>query len=107
MTVPPVHVPPTAPAPTARPAGSVSVKENVCVGLLAGWVTVKVSVEGAPPIVIDVGANAFVSAGVAAVTVRHWSTTLLVRFVVPVIARRRVGVGRHRARAAVPASPSS
>jgi hypothetical protein len=86
VTVPLAHVPPTAPAPTARPEGKLSVKENVCVGLPAGCVTVNVSVEGAPPIVIVAGANALVSAGVAAVTVKHWSTTLLVRFVVPVIA---------------------
>jgi hypothetical protein len=32
---------------------------------------VKVSVEGAPPMVIVTGANAFVIAGVAAVTVKH------------------------------------
>jgi hypothetical protein len=71
VTVPLVHVPPTAPAPTARPEGSVSVKEKVCVGFVAGCVTVNVSVVGAPPIVIVVGENAFVSDGVAAVTVRH------------------------------------
>jgi uncharacterized metal-binding protein len=86
VTVPLAHVPPTAPAPTARPEGNVSVKLNVCVGLLAGCVTVNVRVEGVPPIVIEAGANAFVIAGVAAVTVRHWSTTLLVRLVIPVIA---------------------
>jgi hypothetical protein len=86
VTVPPEHVPPTAPAPITRPEGSVSVNENAWVGLPAGCVTVKVSVEGVPPIVTVVGANAFVSAGVAAVTVKHWSTTLFVRFVVPVIA---------------------
>src|SRR6185436_6979233 len=86
VTVPLVHVPPTAPAPTARPEGNVSVNEKVCVGLLAGCVTVKVSVDGAPPIVTVVGENAFVREGVAAVTVRHWSTTLFVRLVVPVIA---------------------
>ena len=44
VTVPPVHVPPTAPAPTTRPAGSVSVNENACVGFVAGCDTVKVSV---------------------------------------------------------------
>jgi hypothetical protein len=86
VTVPPAHVPPTAPTPTARPEGSVSVKLNACVGFAAGCVTVNVSVEGAPPIVIVVGENALVSAGVAAVTVKHWSTTLLARLVVPVIA---------------------
>jgi hypothetical protein len=86
VTVPPEHVPPVPPAAMVRPEGSVSVNENVCVGLPAGCVTVKVSVDGAPPMVIEAGENAFVSDGVAAVTVRHWSTTLLVRFVVPVIA---------------------
>src|SRR6185436_13707555 len=86
VTVPPEHVPPTAPAPITSPDGSVSVKLKACVGLPAGWVTVKVRVEGAPPIVTVVGENAFVSDGVAAVTVKHWSTTLFVRLVVPVIA---------------------
>ena len=71
VTVPLVHVPPTAPAPTASPDGNVSVNENVCVGLPAGCVTVNVSVEGVPPIVIVEGENAFVSEGVAAVTVKH------------------------------------
>jgi hypothetical protein len=69
-----------------RPEGSVSVKLKVCVGLPAGCVTVKVSVDAAPPIVIEVGENALVRDGVAALTVKHWSTTLLVRFAVPVIA---------------------
>jgi hypothetical protein len=71
VTVPPAHVPPTAPAPTASPEGSVSAKLKVCVGLPGGCVTVKVNVEGAPPIVIVAGENALVSAGVAAVTVKH------------------------------------
>jgi hypothetical protein len=86
VTVPPEHVPPVPPAAMVRPDGSVSVNENVCVGLPVGWVTVKVSVVGAPPIVIEVGENVLVRDGVAGVTVKHWSTTLLVRFVVPVIA---------------------
>jgi hypothetical protein len=85
VTVPAAHVPPTAPTPTARPAGSVSVKLKVCVGFVAGCVTVKVSVTGAPPIVIA-PPKALSRDGVAAVTVKHWSTTLLVRLVVPVIA---------------------
>ena len=71
VTVPPVHVPPAPPAAIASPDGNVSVNEKVWVGLPAGWVTVNVSVEGAPPIVIVAGAKAFVIAGVAAVTVRH------------------------------------
>jgi hypothetical protein len=71
VTVPPVQVPPVPPAAMVSPDGSVSVKENVCVGLPAGCVTVKVSVEGAPPIVIEVGENAFVRDGIAALTVKH------------------------------------
>jgi hypothetical protein len=71
VTVPPVHVPPVPPAAIVSPDGSVSVKLKVCVGLPAGCVTVKVSVEGAPPIVIEVGENALVSAGVAGFTVKH------------------------------------
>ena len=86
VTVPPVHVPPVPPAAIVRPAGKVSVKLKVCVGLPAGWVSVNVSVDGAPPIVMEVGENAFVSDGVAAVTARHWSVTSLVMLVVPVIA---------------------
>jgi hypothetical protein len=70
VSVPTVHVPPVAPLPTTRPAGSVSVKLKVCVGLLAGCVTVKVSVV-APPTVSTVGEKAFVSAGAAAFTVIH------------------------------------
>ena len=71
LIVPPVHVPPVAPAAIVRPAGKVSVKLKACVGLPAGWATVNVNVEGAPPIVMEVGEKAFVSDGVAAVTVRH------------------------------------
>ncbi len=61
-TEPPVHVPPAAPPVATSPAGSVSVNENVCVGLLAGTVSVKVSVE-VPPTATDVGLKAFVSTG--------------------------------------------
>src|SRR6188768_2910220 len=71
VTVPPVQVPPVPPAAIVRPEGSVSVKLKVWVGLPDGCVTVKVSVEGAPPMVMDVGENALVRAGVAAVTVKH------------------------------------
>ena len=71
VTVPPLHVPPVPPAAMVRPAGKVSVKLKVCVGLPAGCVTVKVSVDGAPPIVIEVGENAFVRDGIAALTVKH------------------------------------
>jgi hypothetical protein len=71
VTVPPVQVPPVPPAAMVRPDGSVSVNENVCVGLPAGCVTVKVSVDGAPPMVIEVGENALVRVGVAAATVKH------------------------------------
>ena len=71
VTVPPEQVPPVPPEAIVRPAGRLSVKLNVCVGLPAGCVTVKVSVDGAPPMAIEVGENAFVSDGVAAVTVRH------------------------------------
>ena len=51
VTVPPEHVPPTAPVPTTRPAGSVSVNENVCVGLPVGCETVKVSVVDPPTVI--------------------------------------------------------
>jgi hypothetical protein len=71
VTVPPAQVPPVPPAAMVRPEGNVSVKLKVCVGLPAGCVTVNVSVDGAPPIVIEVGENAFVSDGVAAATVKH------------------------------------
>jgi hypothetical protein len=71
VTVPPVQVPPVPPAAIVRPAGKVSVKLKVWVGLFAGCVTVKVSVDGAPPIVMDVGENALVSEGVAAATAKH------------------------------------
>src|SRR6187402_2921588 len=71
VTVPPEQVPPVPPAAIVRPEGSVSVKEKVCVGLPAGCVTVKVNVDGVPPIVIEVGENALVSDGVAAATVKH------------------------------------
>ena len=42
VTAPPVQVPVTAAPLATRPAGSVSVKVNVCVGLPVGCVTVKV-----------------------------------------------------------------
>ena len=71
VTVPPEQVPPVPPAAIVRPDGSVSVNENVCVGLPAGCDTVKVRVEGAPPMVIEAGENAFVNAGVAALTLKH------------------------------------
>jgi hypothetical protein len=77
VTVPPEHVPPVPPAATVRPEGSVSVNENVCVGLAAGCVIVKVSVDGAPPIVIEAGENAFVRAGVAAATVTQAPVVLV------------------------------
>ena len=71
VTVPPEQVPPVPPAAIVRPEGSVSVKLNACVGLPAGCVNVKVRVDGAPPIVIDVGEKALVSDGVAGMTVKH------------------------------------
>ena len=71
VTVPPEQVPPAPPAAIVRPDGNVSVKLKLCVGLPAGCVTVNVSVDGAPPMVIEVGENALVSDGVAAATVKH------------------------------------
>ena len=62
VTDPPLHVPPAAPPVATSPTGRVSVKEKVCVGLLAGTVSVKVSVDVAPT-AIDVGANALVRTG--------------------------------------------
>jgi hypothetical protein len=62
VTLPPVHVPPAAPPVATSPAGNVSVKEKVCVGLFAGTVSVNVSVV-VPPEAMEVGANAFVSTG--------------------------------------------
>ena len=44
VTVPVVQVPVAAPPVATRPAGSVSVKLKVCVGLPVGWLTVKVIV---------------------------------------------------------------
>jgi len=57
-------VPPAAPPVAASPAGSVSVNENVCVALLAGTVSVNVSVV-VPPTAIEAGANALVRTGTA------------------------------------------
>jgi hypothetical protein len=74
VTEPPEHVPPVAPAPTTRPAGSVSVKLKVCVGLPAGCETVKVSVV-VPPTVRP-AENALSIVGVAAVTVTQAPVTL-------------------------------
>src|SRR5207244_3047596 len=96
VTVPLAHVPPTAPAPTARPAGNVSVNEKACVGLPAGCAMVNVSVVLAPSAIV-VGEKAFVSVGVAAATVTHAPAALVpppaaefaiaaVRFVVAEIA---------------------
>ena len=64
VTEPPVQVPPTAPEPTTRPAGRVSVKENVCVGLPAGTASVNVSVV-VSPMAIEAGLKALVSTGTA------------------------------------------
>ena len=71
VTVPPEHEPPAPPAAIVSPDGSVSVNEKAWVGLPAAWATVNVKVDGAPPMAIELGENAFVSDGVAAVTVRH------------------------------------
>src|SRR5882672_2435929 len=64
VTLPPLQVPPAAPPVAASPAGSVSVNENVCVALLAGTVSVNVSVV-VPPTAIEAGANALVRTGTA------------------------------------------
>jgi hypothetical protein len=66
VTVPPEHVPPTAPLPTTRPAGSVSVKLKVCVGLPVGCDTVNVSVVLPPT--VSAPLKALLSVGTAAVT---------------------------------------
>ena len=62
VTEPPLQVPPAAAPVAARPAGNVSVNEKVCVGLLAGTVSVKVSVL-VPPSAIEAALNALVSTG--------------------------------------------
>src|SRR5207253_2252198 len=69
VSVPAVHVPPVAPLPITRPLGNVSTKLKVCVGLPVGWVTVNVSVV-VPPMLRPL-LKAFVSTGVAEVTVIH------------------------------------
>src|SRR6202008_3856567 len=81
VTVPPVHVPPTAPVPTTRPAGSVSVKLKVCAGLVAGCEIVKVSVV--VPATVSAPLNDLSSVGTAAVTFTHCGVTPLVRRVRP------------------------
>ena len=67
VTVPPVQVPVTAAPLATRPAGSVSVKVKVCVGLPVGWVTVKVRLV-LPPTGRSV-ANTLSTVGTAAATV--------------------------------------
>ena len=63
-TVPPVQVPVTAPPLAIKPAGRLSVKLNVCVGLPAGCVMVNVRLL-LPPTTMLVGENALVTAGTA------------------------------------------
>jgi hypothetical protein len=75
VTLPLVHVPPVAPLPTTRPAGSVSVKLNVCVGLPVGCETVKVSVV-APP-TVKPPENTLSSVGTAAFTVTQAPVVLV------------------------------
>lgn len=48
VTLPPAQVPPMRPPVPTKFAGRLSVKLNVCVGLPAGWVTVKVRFVVAP-----------------------------------------------------------
>jgi hypothetical protein len=70
VTVPPEQVPPTfGVAAIRKPAGRVSVKLKVCVGLPAGCDTVNVSV--AVPPTVKAPLKALLSVGVAAVTVTH------------------------------------
>ena len=75
VTVPPEHVPPTAPVPTTRPAGSVSVKLKVCVGLPVGCDTVKVNV--CVPPTVSAPPNTLSSVGCAAFTVTHAPVALV------------------------------
>jgi hypothetical protein len=75
VTVPPVHVPPVAPVPTRRPAGSVSVKLKVCVGLPVGCDTVNVSVVLAPT--VSAPEKALSRVGTAAVTATHAPVVLV------------------------------
>ena len=66
--MPPVQLT-VAAAPVARsPAGKVSVKLNVWLGFVVGWVIVNVKLAVAPGLMV-VGENAFVSTGIAAMTV--------------------------------------
>ena len=67
VTEPPVQVPVTAAPLATRPAGRVSVKLKVCVGLVAGWVTVKVRLT--LPATVRLPLKALLTVGTACVTV--------------------------------------
>ena len=75
VTVPPVQVPITAAPLAAKPAGKVSVKVNVCVGLLAGWVIV--NVRSVLPPTTKSPPNTLFTVGTAAFTVTHAPVVLV------------------------------
>lgn len=63
-TLPPLQVPPTVEGEaTTKPAGKVSAKLNVCVGLPLGWLTVKVRV--CVPPTVNAPANVLLTVGTA------------------------------------------
>lgn len=68
VTVPIEQVPVTAPPDATIPAGKVSVKLNVWVGFVAGWVTVKVRFIVAPT--VKAALNTLLTVGAACVTVK-------------------------------------
>ena len=68
VTVPDVQVPVTAAPLATRPAGRVSVKLKVWVGLLVGWVTVKVRLVLPPT--VRFALKTLLTVGTACVTVR-------------------------------------
>jgi hypothetical protein len=75
VTVPPVHVPVTAPPLAAKPAGNVSVKEKVCVGLPESCVTVKIKLVTPPT--PRFALNALLTVGAAAFTVTQAPVVLV------------------------------
>ena len=77
VTLPPTQLPPTfGVAAITSPDGSVSTKLTVWVGLLAGCVSVKVSVL-VPPTAMLAGLKALLNTGVAAITVTHAPVVLV------------------------------
>ena len=76
VTLPPAQVPPTVDGvATTSPAGRVSVKLKVWVGLPVGWVTLKVRVCDPPT--VSAPANALSTTGTAALTVTQAPVVLV------------------------------